>query len=90
MAFCRLDTGSIKSETPSEDEVDADELAKNSDEFMNQIQEEWPQSKIGSRPPTPTNENILYVKTEDELLLSTFKHQWTNNAAHANTQHAFE
>ncbi|XP_018561332.1 uncharacterized protein LOC108903588 [Anoplophora glabripennis] len=72
------DTGSITSEAPSEDEIDADECIMNSTEDLSE-----------NRPdlPVPTSKEVLDY---DSLLLATFIHQWTSNSAHANTPHPFQ
>lgn len=76
------DTGSITSEAPLEDEIDADEF------IMNPIEEEL--SENGPDPPVPTGKEVLDYDSEDDLPLATFIHRWTSNSAHANTPHPFE
>ncbi|KAJ8932760.1 hypothetical protein NQ314_014461 [Rhamnusium bicolor] len=76
------DTGSITSETPSEDEIDADEFVMNPTE--QDLLENEPD------PPVPTGKEVLDYDSEDDLPLSTFIHRWTSNSAHANTPHLFE
>ncbi|KAJ8953388.1 hypothetical protein NQ318_023505 [Aromia moschata] len=86
-AFVMLDeipsnTGSVTSEAPSEDEIDADEFV------MNPVEEEL--SENGPDPPVPTSKEVLGYDSEDDLPLTTFIHQRTSNSAHANTLHPFE
>ncbi|KAJ8969862.1 hypothetical protein NQ314_001546 [Rhamnusium bicolor] len=76
------DTGSITSEAPSEDEIDADEFV------MNPTEQELLENEPD--PPVPTGKEVLDYDSEDDLPLSTFIHRWTSNSAHANTPHHFE
>lgn len=74
------DTGSITSEAPSEDEIDA----VDTDE-LNPLQEDLPENRPDS--PLPTNGGSLDYDIDSD---APVMHQWTSNSVHANTPHPFE